>query len=232
MRASDKEFSGIVASSISIADALRKMGLVPAGGNYRAIHANVKRLRLNTSHWLGKSHLRGMKRILPRVPLSEVLVENCEYNRACLKKRMLEEGLLESRCYECGQGVEWNGGDLVLVMDHINGVNNDNRIENLRLLCPNCNSQQKTFCGKKNEGKKSSDFSWKCERCGKTVSRGARHCSVCSGTIQRKVERPSLEELLEDRDRMTMVDMGKKYGVSDNAVRKWILKMEREESQP
>lgn len=77
-----------------------------------------------------------------------MLVENSKTNRGSLKKRLIKAGLLKTECYECKLGTVWNGKNLVLVIDHINGVHNDNRIENLRLLCPNCNSQTETFSGK------------------------------------------------------------------------------------
>jgi hypothetical protein len=69
-----------------------------------------------------------------------------------LKVRLLREGLLVNRCYECGMEPLWQGKRLVLILDHRNGDNTDNRLENLRLLCPNCNSQQPTFAGK-NKGR-------------------------------------------------------------------------------
>lgn len=69
-------------------------------------------------------------------------------NRATLKKIILKEGLLPNRCAICEMEPKWNNSDLVFVLDHINGVNNDNRLENLRLLCPNCNSQTETFSGR------------------------------------------------------------------------------------
>lgn len=65
-----------------------------------------------------------------------------------LKKKILKNKLLANECQICKQPPEWNGKILVLQLDHINGINNDNRIENLRLLCPNCHSQTDTFCHK------------------------------------------------------------------------------------
>jgi hypothetical protein len=82
------------------------------------------------------------------VPLDEVMVENSSYSRCCLKRRLLEEHIFENKCSRCGQDANWCGEPLVLVLDHINGINNDNRFENLRLLCPNCNSQTPTFAGR------------------------------------------------------------------------------------
>lgn len=82
------------------------------------------------------------------IPIEEVLIENSTYARQHLKRRLLKEGLLTDVCAECGLAEVWNGKPIVLHLDHINGTNNDNRLENLRLLCPNCHSQTKTYCGR------------------------------------------------------------------------------------
>lgn len=82
------------------------------------------------------------------IPIELVTVENGTYARGNLKKRLIESGLLRNECIECGVGPFWNSKPLTLSLDHINGVNNDNRLENLRLLCPNCHSQTATFAGR------------------------------------------------------------------------------------
>lgn len=82
-----------------------------------------------------------------------VYVENSTFPRHRLKYRLIDEKKIEYKCQCCGLGDEWNGFKLSLQLDHINGVNNDNRLENLRFLCPNCHAQQGTYAGK-NKGKK------------------------------------------------------------------------------
>jgi hypothetical protein len=109
----------------------------------------VRDLQLDTSHWLGMGFLRGKTHAWsPSRPLSEILVERSSYtNRVQLKKRLVAAGLLAYACDGCGIA-DWRGRPLVLQLDHLNGVNDDHRLENLRLLCPNCHSQTSTFCGK------------------------------------------------------------------------------------
>lgn len=70
-----------------------------------------------------------------------------QYQTNKLKKRLINEGVFENVCLQCGISV-WNGQELILHLDHINGMPNDHRLENLRLLCPNCHSQTHTWCGK------------------------------------------------------------------------------------
>jgi hypothetical protein len=79
-------------------------------------------------------------------PLAEILVERSTYtNRQSLKKKLIKAGLKEDVCEICGQLPMWNNKPLVLQLDHINGVGDDNRIENLRIICPNCHTQTPTF---------------------------------------------------------------------------------------
>jgi len=88
--------------------------------------------------------------------LKDILVKNSKYSKTHLKDRLYKENLLKPECSICGQKGTWLGKKISLILDHINGVNNDNRIENLRIVCPNCNATLSTFCGrnKKNNKKK------------------------------------------------------------------------------
>jgi hypothetical protein len=82
-------------------------------------------------------------------PLEEILVgKHPHYRNDHLKRRLLAAGLKENICEECGLGTTWNGKPLILTLDHVDGDSTNHRLENLRMLCPNCHSQTETFCGR------------------------------------------------------------------------------------
>jgi HNH endonuclease len=142
-------FARAVAANHSIAGVLAALGQGVSGSNYIRVHRLVAQLQLDISHWTGQGHLRGRTHSwTPGRPLSEILVEGSTYtDRYRIKKRLLREGLLPNACAVCGIS-EWQGRPLVLELDHINGIGDDHRFENLRLLCPNCHSQTDTYCGR------------------------------------------------------------------------------------
>ena len=142
----DEELREAVASSFTKSEVMRKLGLTVRPGNHGTITKHIKRLNLDTTHMTGRAHGTSVSPVKRK--LEDVLVENSDYSRHALKKRLLKEGLLKNKCAKCGIK-EWNNKSLIMVLDHINGINNDNRIENLRMLCPNCNSQTSTFCRNK-----------------------------------------------------------------------------------
>lgn len=143
---SDFEFSNLVKESESISDIATKLGYRSKGGGVtKLIKDRIKELNIDISHFnrYAKGSLAERNK-----PLEDILVQNSTYtNNTSLKKRLLEAQLIEYRCYICGIS-EWNNQPLSLQLDHINGNNKDNRIENLRLLCPNCHSQTDTFSGR------------------------------------------------------------------------------------
>lgn len=89
-------------------------------------------------------------------PISEYLKRGTKARRHNIKRRLLAEELLTNECAVCGLGPEWNGRELVLVLDHVNGINDDYRLRNLRMLCPNCDSQSPTFAGRNKKNKRRS----------------------------------------------------------------------------
>lgn len=145
------EFRAVVDSSESLSDVLRKMGLRIKGGNNKTVKNRCLADGIDYDRLIegGKRHIgTALRNRMP--PLETVLTSECDYSRKSLRKRLVSVGLLENNCGRCGIGTEWNGEPLSLTLDHINGVSNDNRISNLRLLCPNCHSQTITFSGRNN----------------------------------------------------------------------------------
>jgi len=139
----DSVFAEAVRRSDCAAAVLRCLGLKTSGGNYETLRKRLRRQRADTSHWTSEPPCRNGR------PLDAILTPASGYtNRYRLKRRLLKDGRLRNQCYVCGLGPAWNGVPLVFVLDHVNGIPSDWRPENLRLLCPNCNSQQPTFAGR------------------------------------------------------------------------------------
>lgn len=148
-KVSDEEFRIIISQSLSYSECLRKLGLQTRGGKSATIlKRRIEELGCSTNHFFPYN----VKPVNARYTLDEILVKNSSYaNMATLKNRLLKEGVIEYKCVICGNIGEWNNKSLTLQIDHINGINNDHRVENIRLLCPNCHSQTKTFSGKNNK---------------------------------------------------------------------------------
>jgi 5-methylcytosine-specific restriction endonuclease McrA len=148
-RWSDDELIAAVPAVISIRAVLQRLKLHPTGANYKSIQALIARLGLDTSHFLGQGHLKGKNHSWsPAIPLNQILVAGSTYTTIHrLKRQLVLHGLLEPHCARCGL-TQWRGSPLSLVLDHINGDPHDHRLENLRFLCPNCNSQTPTFAGR------------------------------------------------------------------------------------
>ena len=146
----DQEFIEAVKNSRSKAEALRKLGLKPAGANYDGFNKTAKRLGVDTSHFTGQGWNVGerYRPIQQKKPLKEILVEHSTWTSTNhLRERLLSEGIKAKKCECCGRDT-WMDKPIALELHHINGVKDDLRIENLQILCPNCHAFTDNYRGK------------------------------------------------------------------------------------
>lgn len=225
LRYEKSNFIKIIKESKTKIECIRKLNLNTTPGNYDTLNKYIKLYNVDISHFENNTKiLNEYINNFVKKDLVDVLVEHSTYNRVHLKKRLYDEGLKERICEKCGQDENWKGIKISLILDHINGINDDNRLENLRIVCPNCNAGLDTHC--KGHHYKKSKYD-KCI-CGKNKNKNSKHCNKCKGINNRKVERPPYDILLKEIDESNYCKVGRKYGVSDNAIRKWIKNYEKE----
>ncbi|MEK7077612.1 MAG: HNH endonuclease signature motif containing protein [Patescibacteria group bacterium] len=148
-RWTEEQLKEAVKSSSSYRQVLNKIGLVEAGGNYEQIKKYLKKYKIDFSHFKGKAWNVGLHYTgTPRTPLEEILIKNSYFQSFKLKKRLFIAGLKPKQCEECGWNKSTPEGYLPLELDHINGDRHDNRLKNLRILCPNCHSLKPTHRGR------------------------------------------------------------------------------------
>lgn len=122
------------------AQVLEELGLNAGSGNYVTLKKYCKKFGIEIV--LGKS-----KRVKRR-PILEMFTKDCEIARHHIKRRIIKDNLIPYECAKCKNKGEWDNKPLSLQLEHKNGVNNDNRLENLEFLCPNCHSQTDSYAGK------------------------------------------------------------------------------------
>lgn len=154
---SDEQFVELLKKSSTISEVLFKLGYTVKGNSwgYSQVKRRMDDLNLDYSIFKGKSAVIKTCR-LNNVRKEDILKENCKHQRTVLRRYIIKNNLIPYKCAICGC-TEWQGKTLSLELDHINGVNNDNRLENLRFLCPNCHSQTSTY-GSRNQQLNSSEY--------------------------------------------------------------------------
>jgi len=208
-----EELKSVIKECDTIRQVLIKFNRNESSASYRVLNKKIKEWSIDTTHFLTQSEIfkrtfaNGKLKILTN---EEIFIKDSTTGRSTVKKRITSEELIEYKCISCGNDGTWMDKKITLILDHINGINNDNRLENLRFMCPNCNSTLATHClGSKGLIEKPEKVDGRKNR--------PKHDRVET----RKVVWPSSDELEEMIKTMSYCAIGRKYGVSDNAIRKW-----------
>lgn len=211
---SNEEFEQIVTQSTSLKEVAQKLGYTAFSGDLSSrIKQKIEKLQISIEHF--NSVVTPIKRTV-----ENIFIENSTADQRTLRKWYFNGKYTPYYCSICGQLPEWQGKELTLILDHINGINNDDRLENLRWVCPNCNQQLDTTNGK---NRKIYTKKYYCLDCGTEISKNATRCKSCAAKLQNRIvdNRPLREELKEMIRTIPFTQIGKKYNVSDNTIRKW-----------
>lgn len=206
-----------------------KLGFGPRnqGGNNNTLKARVQhdnidltKYKQNLSKFLKQSH-RFKKQNLTQ---DMILIDNCKHTRRTVKRFILQNKIIQYVCSDCGNDGSHNGKTLVLQLEHINGINDDNRLENLCFLCPNCHSQTSTFCGKNVKAAKQLNYS--------PIEHKVKKAKIYETEDQRikrfesykkfDISKEDLETLIQT---LPLTKIGERFGVSDNAIKKRCKKL-------
>jgi hypothetical protein len=213
----EKTLKIAVLNAKNIAQVIANMKHTDSSSGRKTIKKYIIKYNIDTSHFetTKERYERVLKHYQEDIKLlnSDIFIENSNHHLSgySLKKRLYKEGLKKPICEKCGQDENWHGEHIGMILDHINGIHNDNRFENLRILCPNCNAALPTHCRGNNKLKKQKE---------KIENKNKHYFNL--SISQRKVKRPKYEILKQEINDFGYTGTGKKYGVSDNAIRKWI----------
>lgn len=203
----------LVNTSNSLSEILIKQGKAKSGTSIKILKGKLESYNI-------KYNFIPIKSLCEKISLKDKLIKGSNIQSSKLKRELIEAGLKENKCEICGQLPEWNGKQLVLQLDHINGNHYDNRLENLRIVCPNCHTQTETFGHKRPKNK--------CVDCGKEIGSKSTRCKKCCAIhnkqIQSNPNKPSKEELLNLIKEKSFVEISHMFNVSDNNIRKWCRK--------
>jgi hypothetical protein len=212
---------------MSWAESLRRLGMCSTGGGGRVLQKYAVLWKLPTDHFRPTGRPPRARR-----ELAELLVEGSTARSSKLKPRLYAAGLKRPVCELCGQDEHWRDRRMSLILDHINGIREDNRLGNLRIVCPNCNATLETHCGRNARVLRRDRACLRCHAVFTPQYDTQRYCSRACGTRHnqgrpglpgvRRAERPPIDELVSAIAEAGYEAVGRRFGVSGNAIRKWV----------
>lgn len=219
----EDELREIVRTSRTMKEVILKLGYGTTGGANRiTVHNRLKIYGISIDHFNPLSPNK-----IKRSP-ENIFIENSTATQSTLRRHYKMGQYSPYQCSICGLGPEWQGKELTLILDHINGVNNDHRLDNLRWVCPNCNQQLETtgFKAMRVNRTKLIRKKYYCIDCGKEISSNSLRCIECHKiwlSINRQIQRPERDVLKQEIRTLSFRQLGAKYGISDKAISKWCL---------
>lgn len=215
---SKEELENIVKFSNSYKEILTKLDISLSGSSYKSLKKRLEKEKIDTSHVLGK------KTVIKRT-FDNIFIENSTASQHVLRDWYKAGEYTPQKCSICELEPQWQGKELTLILDHINGINNDDRLENLRWVCPNCNQQLETTGYKKIRVKKKEIKHYYCIDCGTEINRQSQRCMECFKKFnkQQKIDNypMSREELKIMIRTLPFTKIGEKYHCTDNGIRKY-----------
>lgn len=231
-----EKVAAAIAASDSIRAVLLHLGLRAAGGNHNALKKACHEMGLELPRY--KPSVVNLRKA-NYIPNEQVFVENSSYSgRGGIKKRLYALGVPE-QCRKCGLGTVWQGEPISLTLEHINGIWNDNRLENLEILCPNCHSQTSTYAGRGGHSRVDSisfrpepslrALTSNCIDCQASIGVNSTRCQSCNNSVN-NIKRynksyPDIETLVEMVSDVGFVKTSAMVGVADTALRKHMRKL-------
>lgn len=186
---SKSELENIAKQSKNLSHILDILELKKHGGNFKTVKLYFKKYNITIPYKGIRINDKQIENLKKPIPLNEILIKNSTYtNIVSLKNRLYKEGLKEEKCELCGQGVYWNNKKISLILDHINGINDDHRFENLRIVCPNCDATLPTYNGRNAKNNKKNKPTYDvliCELKNKTKKDISEKYGVERSTIRR-----------------------------------------------
>ena len=210
---SKEELEQIVQQSFSMKEVIDKLGYsTHSGNNNNTVKDRIEKYQIDISHFNYQTPQERNE--------NNIFIEDSTASQATLRRWYIKGNSTPYICSICGQEPFWKEKPLTLILDHINGKNHDNRLENLRWVCPNCNQQLDTTNGKNHKILEKKKY---CIDCGKEISAKATRCNSCEAknratTTKMLITREELKILIRTTP---FTRIGEQYNVSDNAIRKW-----------